>query len=115
MMIYRLLAGLLLLVSLFQLGAVVERWLALFSRYRKFQSLPGELVGPLLALPRSTTMAWLLIIIVLGLISLWGLKEAARRNDLLGAKLFAAVIWITAGAAAGLLLLLLMPQTTSVR
>ncbi len=115
MMIYRLLAGLLLLVSLYQLGAVVERWLALISKYHKFRALPGELVGPLLALPMATTMAWFLIVIILGLISLWGLKDATRRNDLLGARLFAAIIWITAGTAAGLLLLVLIPKTALVR
>ncbi len=103
------------MVSLYQLWAVADRWLAFFSRYNKFKGYPGSLVGPLLALQINTTMLWLVIIIVVGLTGLWGLKNATKRNDVLAVKLFAVTIWILAVTTAGLLLLVLIPQTALVR
>ena len=109
LIVNRILASLMLLLSAYQAWLVADRWTEFFHWRAEFGS--GD-TGPWVTLGLDTVLFGFASLAFVCFISLWTKRKAKYSKDSLGKIIATVAFWVAALAAAALFVLILLPTTT---
>ncbi len=107
LIVNRIIALLLLLISGYQLWLVLDRWVAAI----KYRTHFGADSGPWISLGLDTVVVGFVSLIIVGILTLWARRKARKNRNALSKWVSVAAFVLAAFAAGALLFLVILPIT----